>query len=607
MENTIEIPKEQIHITGLNDRKVFDPVSLQELADSMKTYGILQNLVVRKNGKQNHYELVNGERRYRAAEIAGLQTLPCKVLVLSDEEFKEVMLIENIQREDIHPMDQAESFARLQENNADVNQIAIKVGKSVRYIKERLALNNLTVKAKELFRAGTMQLGHALILCLFKKEHQNQAIDQVMQSEDRFQYFNHPQDLREWMNRNILCSLTDAVFNIEDPDLVTKAGACTSCTKQTGANAELFNTVTEEAKCMDRKCFLHKTEVFISLRNKNLLKEFNLKAEDCPTISNSSWTSGEDLPTTKWKPAKKADECPTVTIGFLQRYNESPVAIMICTNKTCKKHFKDDAQEQKMSSVPENETASEMLKRRLSSRREKEKVKDIHQARENYMNAVADVKQQTHNEFELAYLIQIMAGRASMNARILAEQTGYQVDTENAYVFEWIEEFIQHLEKQGKPAMVTYLRKLILREGLCPEDKSIAHRSIEDDNLLQHGKSFDIEFKPFLKQITEARKVTYKEQDAEIKTLVKKEKERQKQIVELIESAEEEYPLLHQLIKSKDKKAFLSEQKLEDLSKLAFRIGLKRKKDGDLLYYIDAIKEGIKDLLQQIKANKKGA
>jgi ParB family chromosome partitioning protein len=596
----MNIPIHEITITGLNDRKVFDPVKLNELAESIKTHGILQNLTVRKNGKPNHYELAIGERRLKAATIAGLSEVPCIVKELSDTEFKEVMLIENVQREDIHPLDECDSFLRLSELLTE-QQISLQVGKSLKYIHERLALNNLAPKSKELFRSGTMQLGHALILCVFKKEHQNKAILEVIQQEKGFQYFNHPQDLKDYMNQRILCGLSEAVFDVNDEQLVPKAGACNNCPKQSSANTELFACVTTEAKCMDQKCFINKTNVFVALQNKSLLAQFNLKKADCPLVSNSSYPYQGELSCNKWRAVSKADECQTVRVGFIKEHNWPEQAVMICTDKSCKVHFKNQDENKRVSEVPENEKPAETLSRRLENRRTKEQVQDYHAARRGFLDKAASVKNATNNEFELAYLIKIMAGRGSSRALEAAKASGFKTDLESSYMHDWIDEFLVHIEKQGKASMVTFLRTLILLENLCPDDKGIAHREAEDDNFLIHGTSLGIEFKPFLKDAFEARKEQHQQENAQVKDLAKKERERLKAISNLIKNAGEEYPLLHQAIKAKDKVTFLKTQSLEDLSKMAYRIGMKRKKDGTVEHYASEITDHLKAKLKELK------
>jgi len=596
MENQIlNIPIKQIAISGLNDRKVFDPDTLKELADSIKMHGLLQNLTVRKNGKANSFELVTGERRYKAAQLAGLVDLPCKILELSDTEFKEVMLVENLQRENIHPLDEAESFLRLSDTLKE-SDIALRVGKPVKYIKERIALNNLTSKGKDLFRNSTMQLGHALVLCLFQKQQQNQAIDQVIRREDGFKYFDHPQELKEYMQRHVLCSLSNAIFDVNDADLLPQAGACSTCTKQTGADSELFACVTSEAKCTDPICFVKKEKMYITIQNKQLLQELNIKKSVCATISNSSYSYEEGvLNSSKWRPAKKADECTSVTIGFLQIHNQPDRAVMICTDKKCKVHFREQAR-QSISTVPENEKPSETLSRRLANRREREVIEDYHTARKQLMDKALKVRLNTPNEFELAYLVRILVGRGSSRALQLAQSLGFKHNDESSYFFDWIDDFMKFTSKSDnqKQVLTNFLRALIMGENLQPENKYVATMELEDDILRQHGKALGIDFNPILKETFKARKEIHLQEDQQVKDQVKVEREKEKKIKSLFKNAETEYPELFAAIEAKNKKVHLQQQPIETLSRMAYRIGLKRRKDGTIDYYASEIAKEIK-------------
>ena len=133
---------ERIKPSPLNPRKTFDAGKTAELAASIKAQGVLQPLVVRANGQG--YEIVCGDRRWRAAKIAGLSTLPVIARTLTDAEAVEIMAIENGQREDMAPMEEAEGYARLRKTaKYSVAQIAAKIGKSESYVFHRLQLLDL--------------------------------------------------------------------------------------------------------------------------------------------------------------------------------------------------------------------------------------------------------------------------------------------------------------------------------------------------------------------------------------------------------------------------------------------------------------------------------
>src|SRR5205085_8400761 len=143
--------------------------------------GVLEPLLVRQiesdeKGKER-FKIIAGERRYRGATRAKLETVPCRVLVLSDEEALEVQLIENIQRADLHPLEEAEGFKQMREVlGRDERNIAQRVAKKVGYITHRLALTDLIPEAKKDFLSDLITLSHALEICRLAPEVQKLAL-----------------------------------------------------------------------------------------------------------------------------------------------------------------------------------------------------------------------------------------------------------------------------------------------------------------------------------------------------------------------------------------------------------------------------------------------
>lgn len=144
-------------------RKEFDKESLEELKDSIVQYGVLQPLVVVKKGK--YYEIVAGERRWRAAKLAGLKEVPVIIKELSEREISEVSLIENIQRENLNPIDEAMAFRQLLDTySLKQDEVATKVGKSRVYITNSTRLLRLPEKVREYVANGELSTGHAKVL-----------------------------------------------------------------------------------------------------------------------------------------------------------------------------------------------------------------------------------------------------------------------------------------------------------------------------------------------------------------------------------------------------------------------------------------------------------
>lgn len=162
-EGLLEIEIERIQRGRFQPRKNFDDQSLRELADSIRSQGIVQPLVVRPEG--DHYELVAGERRWRAAQLVGLQKVPAVVRELDPKSTAAIALIENIQREDLNPLEQATAFLRLiEEFDLTHQQVADSVGRSRAAVSNLLRLLDLADPVKQQVNEGLLDMGHARAL-----------------------------------------------------------------------------------------------------------------------------------------------------------------------------------------------------------------------------------------------------------------------------------------------------------------------------------------------------------------------------------------------------------------------------------------------------------
>jgi len=156
-----------IHANPNQPRKTFNEESLNELAESIKTHGILQPLVVTKIGES--YRIVAGERRFRAAKIAGLSAIPAIVKELSEKEVREIALVENLQREDLNPMEESEAlYSLLTENNLTQEALAHAIGKSRPAVANSLRLLTLPVVVQAMVRDLSLSTGHAKVLVSVK-------------------------------------------------------------------------------------------------------------------------------------------------------------------------------------------------------------------------------------------------------------------------------------------------------------------------------------------------------------------------------------------------------------------------------------------------------
>jgi ParB/RepB/Spo0J family partition protein len=177
------IPLSQVHESPLNTRKHFDPTKLSELASSLKTSKQLTPVLVRPSklkGKPG-FELAAGHRRRRAAELVQLPELLAIVRDLDDRTFLEILTVDNLQREDVHPIEEAEGYKNLLTLEGYNNKlIAERVGKTEAYVFDRLKLLQLTPEAKKLFFADRILLGHAIILARTPAAFQKELIEDDM-------------------------------------------------------------------------------------------------------------------------------------------------------------------------------------------------------------------------------------------------------------------------------------------------------------------------------------------------------------------------------------------------------------------------------------------
>lgn len=172
--NATEIELSQIRSNPYQPRKVFDEEALNELADSIKVYGVVEPVILKKSVKG--YEIVAGERRCKASKIAGLTTVPAIIKDFTDEEMMEIALLENIQREDLNPVDTAISILNiLQVKDMTQEEFSKKFGKSRSYITNLLGLLNLPKSVQELVKNGKLSMSHAR--CLSKIDDEEKVIN----------------------------------------------------------------------------------------------------------------------------------------------------------------------------------------------------------------------------------------------------------------------------------------------------------------------------------------------------------------------------------------------------------------------------------------------
>jgi len=165
-----------IHESPTNPRRSFSETSLDELTASVRRHGVLQPILVRPNG--DGFVLIAGARRLRAAKLAGCETVPARVLELDDAAADEATIVENLHRENIHPLDEGVSYQRLVSAGRTIEDIAAALGKSKGYVYQRISLTRLVPKVQDLLARDVLPLIYALKIAVVPAEQQEEALAQ---------------------------------------------------------------------------------------------------------------------------------------------------------------------------------------------------------------------------------------------------------------------------------------------------------------------------------------------------------------------------------------------------------------------------------------------
>lgn len=261
-----QVNTSDIDFSPLNYRKYFSEEALQYFAEELKQHGVISPLTVRV-GKSKKYELVAGERRLRAARIAELQTVPAAIVSLTDEQVIEIQLSENLQRENPHPMHEAQAIGQMQDTGKTIDEIAARLGKSKQFVYTRLKLLSLTDAFQEMILANVISLQEALQIASLSAESQTEFFEEhcsKWKKDKNFRLYN----LDYYLN-HYRYDLKNAPFNTKDKNLVPDAGACNVCPSNSATLKSLFPEMAKQAVCSNKECYNNKCNVhFIAaLRN----------------------------------------------------------------------------------------------------------------------------------------------------------------------------------------------------------------------------------------------------------------------------------------------------------------------------------------------------
>ncbi len=363
-----------IHESTNNPRRTFDEAKLYELAESIKHNGLIQPLTVRPNNQG--FEIVAGARRYRAAHLAELFSVPARIVDIDDAKALEWQLVENSQREDVHPYEEAQGFQRLLDMPGyDVAALVEKSGKSASHIYARLSLLQLIPTIAEAFTQERITASHANLLARLPQDAQATAYEHCWRKDwqDKEPHLAPAKHLSAWIQANLYLSLADAPFDREDPTLNPVAGACVTCPRRSGHNTSLFCDVQGD-QCLDAPCYHGKVEAFL---------DREIAAEPELVQIENSWRNPKEqrpgavqrghireieavVDNPDAEPVMPCEAAKTAIIVYGKRVGTK---LTVCTDKNCPVHDPKAAAEQAahpapvMAPAPEIETEEEAARR----------------------------------------------------------------------------------------------------------------------------------------------------------------------------------------------------------------------------------------------------
>jgi ParB/RepB/Spo0J family partition protein len=267
------IPLDQIVSSLTNPRKTFSPQALEQLANSIAATGVHQPVLLRPltgerladtagMNPRPAYELVSGERRYRACEQLGKPSIPAIIRAITDSQALEIQIIENLQRADLAPLEEAEGFEHLRTHHEpplSAEQIGQRIGKSKSYVYGRLKLLALGVEGKLAMQEGWLPGAYALLIArLPDTKVQAEALANLRDYSGELLGLTNAAHMIE---RQYMLRLNTASFSRASTSLLPAAGSCEACPKRTGADPDLFADIKGGAElCLSPPCFQAKQQ-----------------------------------------------------------------------------------------------------------------------------------------------------------------------------------------------------------------------------------------------------------------------------------------------------------------------------------------------------------
>jgi ParB family chromosome partitioning protein len=275
----ITVSLSKIVTGGFNPRKSLNEDELHELADSICQVGVLQPILVRPKGKV--FEIVCGERRYRASALAKTKTIPAIVRTMTDDEALEFAITENLQRKDISPIEEAVAYKKLADTGRyEVNSLAVRFGKSETCIRNRMRLNDLTDDLLNLVNTDVLSVSVALELCKYSAEVQADIYEKHLQDNSNSLY-------NDWRNLTAkeFCKRLENNYCTELSRYRFDKSGCAGCPFNTNCHT-LFPDEGKEGKCLNMACLTERNRQYLVETCKNIIAE-HPGMDICKPVYNS--------------------------------------------------------------------------------------------------------------------------------------------------------------------------------------------------------------------------------------------------------------------------------------------------------------------------------
>lgn len=347
--NAIEfqmVPTASLRESRTNPRRHFDERGMQELTESVRTHGVLVPLLIRPLEDEALYQIICGARRFRAAQAAQVPVIPARVRHMTDIQVLELQLVENLQREDVHPLDEATGYRALMDTAGyDAPGIAAKIGKSLSYVYGRLKLAELIPRAQKAFLDDTITAGHAILIARLQPINQTDAMAACLEKisvpsrkghDHKISAACSVRELATWIERNIHLDLHAAPWKKDNANLVPEAGPCITCPKRTGFQPALFPDIAKKDTCTDPTCYQAKTEAFLTQRKQSLSTAKTSVLELSREYHYTGQRKTRGLGSNEWREATRA--CLTTAPGLIVEGPDIGASVIVCRNSKCKEH-----------------------------------------------------------------------------------------------------------------------------------------------------------------------------------------------------------------------------------------------------------------------------